>query len=69
MPTRTRTPTRYGGFVFAMAVYAREVMAGELPAPYTDEKADALRRLAALINAIVYPRKNVLPMAKRRKRR
>ena len=36
---------------------------------YTDEKADALRRLAALINAIVYPRKNVLPMAKRRKRR
>ena len=36
---------------------------------YTDEKADALRRLAALINAIVYPRENVLPMAKRRKRR
>jgi integrase len=34
------------------------------------EKADALRRLAALIDAIVHERTaDVLPMAKRRKRR
>jgi integrase len=38
---------------------------------YLQEKADALRRLAALIDGIVNPRDNVhaLPMAKRRKRR
>src|SRR5262245_60480548 len=36
---------------------------------YRDEKADALRRLAALIDGIVHPQDNVLPMAKRRKRR
>jgi len=38
---------------------------------YTSEKADALRRLAALIDSIVHPRENVVPMAaaKRRKRR
>jgi integrase len=36
---------------------------------YREEKADALRRLAALIDGIVHPRVNVVPMAKRRKRR
>ena len=36
---------------------------------YREEKADALRRLAALIDGIVHPRENVVPMAKRRKRR
>jgi integrase len=37
---------------------------------YRDEKADALQRLAALTDAIVNPRENVVPMAaKRRKRR
>jgi integrase len=36
---------------------------------YRDEKADALAQLAALIDGIVTPRDNVLPMAKRRKRR
>jgi integrase len=37
---------------------------------YRDEKADALRRLAALIDAIVHPRTaDVVPMAKRKKRR
>ncbi len=36
---------------------------------YRDEKADALAKLAALVGAIVHPRKNVLPMVKRRKRR
>jgi len=37
---------------------------------YRDEKADALGRLAALIDGIVHPRENVVPMtAKRRKRR
>jgi integrase len=35
---------------------------------YTDEKADALRRLAALIDSIVNPHGNVVPM-KRAKRR
>jgi integrase len=35
---------------------------------YEDEKADALVRLATLIDAIVQPRENVLPMEKRRKR-
>jgi len=35
---------------------------------YVAEKADALKRLAALIDGIVRPRENVLPMAKRRKR-
>jgi hypothetical protein len=36
---------------------------------YRDEKADALRRLAALIDGIVNPRENVLPMARRKKQR
>jgi integrase len=36
---------------------------------YREEKADALRRLAALIDAIVRPRENVVPLAKRAKRR
>ena len=36
---------------------------------YRDEKADALRRLAALIEGIVHPHENVLPLAKRAKRR
>jgi integrase len=36
---------------------------------YRDEKADALRRLAALIDGIVHPRANVLPLTKARKRR
>src|SRR5262249_34230604 len=31
---------------------------------YADEKADALQRLAALIDEIVHPRKNVVPMTK-----
>jgi integrase len=32
---------------------------------YRDEKADALRRLAALIEGIVHPRENVMPLKKR----
>jgi integrase len=36
---------------------------------YRDEKRDALTKLAALIDNIVYPRTNVVPLAKRRKRR
>jgi len=36
---------------------------------YRDEKSDALRRLAALIDGIVNPRDNVLSMGKQRKRR
>jgi integrase len=37
---------------------------------YKDEKADALRRLASLIEGIVHPHeKNVLPLAKRARRR
>jgi integrase len=36
---------------------------------YRTEKADALRRLAALIDGIISPREDVLPMARRRKRR
>jgi integrase len=36
---------------------------------YRDEKADALKRLAALIDGIVNLRDNVLPMAKQGKRR
>jgi integrase len=36
---------------------------------YRDEKAAALKRLAALIDAIVHPRDNVVTMAKRKKRR
>jgi integrase len=36
---------------------------------YRNEKADALKRLAALIDSIVNPRDNVLPMAKTRKRK
>lgn len=35
---------------------------------YTKEKGDALRRLATLIDTIVNPRDNVLPMAKQRKK-
>ena len=35
---------------------------------YRDEKADALRKLATLINSIV-SHENVLPLAKRAKRR
>jgi integrase len=34
---------------------------------YSAEKADALRRLAALIDSIVQPRENVVPLAKRAK--
>jgi integrase len=34
---------------------------------YAAEKADALKRLAALIDAIVHPTANVLPMERRRK--
>lgn len=33
---------------------------------YRDEKADALQRLAALVDGIVHPRENVVPMAKRK---
>jgi hypothetical protein len=36
---------------------------------YRDEKADALQRLASLIDGIVNPRDNVVPMAKQRKKR
>jgi hypothetical protein len=36
---------------------------------YRDEKADALRRLAGLIDGIIRPRENVVPIPKRRKRR
>jgi integrase len=36
---------------------------------YRNEKVDALRRLAALIEGIVHPRDNVTPMVKRTKRR
>jgi integrase len=36
---------------------------------YRDEKADALRKLAALIEGIVHPRDNVAPMVKWTKRR
>ena len=37
---------------------------------YRDEKADALRRLATLIEGIVNPRDNVLPLSgKKRQRR
>ena len=36
---------------------------------YRDEKADALMRLSALIDAIVNPRDNVLTMAKRKRKR
>jgi integrase len=36
---------------------------------YKAEKADALRRLATLIDSIVHPRENVLPLAKRSRRR
>jgi hypothetical protein len=35
---------------------------------YHDEKANALRQLAALIDGIVNPRDNVLPIRKRGKR-
>ena len=34
---------------------------------YADEKAEALAKLANLIDGIIHPRKNVVPMAKRRK--
>ena len=36
---------------------------------YRDEKAEALRRLAGLINSIVHLHDNVLPLKKREKRR
>jgi integrase len=36
---------------------------------YRDEKGDALRRLATLIDGIAHPRDNVVTMAKQRKRR
>jgi integrase len=36
---------------------------------YRDEKADALKRLATLIDSIVNLRDNVLPMAKRKRRK
>jgi len=36
---------------------------------YRDEKADALKRLAALIDSIVNPRENVVAMAKPGKRK
>jgi integrase len=36
---------------------------------YRDEKADALRRLAALIDGIVHPRENVVSIAKKRAKR
>jgi hypothetical protein len=36
---------------------------------YRDEKADALKRLTALIDSIVNPRENVVPMATKRKNR
>jgi integrase len=35
---------------------------------YRTEKADALRRLAALIDGIISPREDVLPMARRKRR-
>ena len=35
---------------------------------YREEKADALQRLAALINGIVHPRENVVPMTAKRRR-
>jgi integrase len=35
---------------------------------YKDEKADVLQRLATLIDSIVHPRANVVPMAKRTRR-
>jgi integrase len=36
---------------------------------YRDEKAEALQRLAVLIDGIVHPRENVVPMAKRKAKR
>ncbi len=36
---------------------------------YRDEKGDALRKLAALLDAIAHPRPNVVPITKRAKRR
>jgi integrase len=36
---------------------------------YRDEKADALQRLAVLIDGIINPRENVVPIPKRKKRR
>ena len=36
---------------------------------YAAEKADALRKLATLIDSIVHSHENVLPLAKRAKRR
>jgi integrase len=36
---------------------------------YRDEKADALRRLAGLIDGIIHPRENVVPIPKGKKRR
>jgi integrase len=36
---------------------------------YSDEKADALQRLAVLIDGIIHPRENVVPIPKGKKRR
>ena len=36
---------------------------------YRDEKADALKRLATLVDGIVNPRDNVLTMNKRKRKR
>ncbi len=36
---------------------------------YRDEKSEALRKLAALVDSVVCPRDNVTPMVKRAKRR
>ena len=36
---------------------------------YRDQKADALARLASLVNGIVNPRNNVVTMAKRKAKR
>ena len=36
---------------------------------YADEKADALQRLATLVDGIVNPRENIVPMEKRKRRR
>ena len=36
---------------------------------YRDEKADALKRLAALIDGIVHPRENVVSIVKKRAKR
>jgi hypothetical protein len=42
-------------FILYMAAYAREILAGELPGPYTDDKAKRFAR-AALIPEELYER-------------